>query len=103
MTSECLSRIFNAFQRMHPRTTDGLGLGLFLARQAAQLLGHRIQVRSVPSLGSHFSVYALMYQRLPMVTLPRSRNVADANHPAEARFRHQHAYQLPLPTGVKIT
>jgi two-component system, OmpR family, phosphate regulon sensor histidine kinase PhoR len=43
---EHLSRVFDAFHRLHPTRSDGLGLGLFVVRRAADLLGHRIGVRS---------------------------------------------------------
>ena len=58
MAPEHLPRIFEAFQRIDSTGTDGLGIGLFVVRRAIELLGHRIEVRSVPSRGSRFSVYA---------------------------------------------
>ncbi len=56
MAPDQLSRIFNAFHRLDVKQTDGLGLGLFVAKQACDLLGHRIGVRSKPGDGSCFSV-----------------------------------------------
>lgn len=52
-----LSRIFDAFERCGmSRGDDGLGLGLTIVRQTAELLRHPISVRSVENEGSTFSV-----------------------------------------------
>jgi signal transduction histidine kinase len=53
-----LSMIFNAFQRADDSRTDGLGLGLFIVKHAADLLGHRVDVRSAEGRGSCFTVVA---------------------------------------------
>jgi two-component system phosphate regulon sensor histidine kinase PhoR len=53
-----LPRIFEAFQRVDSTRADGLGIGLFVVRQAVQLLGHRVEVRSVMGRGSRFWVFA---------------------------------------------
>lgn len=58
MAPEHLPQIFDAFQRFDSTNTDGLGIGLFVVRRAVELLGHRVDVRSVPGRGSRFSVYA---------------------------------------------
>ena len=50
--------IFEAFHRLDS-SADGLGLGLFIARHAAHLLNHQIEVQSVPGRGTCFSVHAL--------------------------------------------
>ena len=55
---EYLPRIFDAFQRVDSTRADGLGIGLFVVRRAAQLLGHRIEVGSALGRGSRFSVIA---------------------------------------------
>jgi len=52
------SRIFEAFQRLHSTRSDGLGIGLFVVRRAAELLGHEIGLSSTPLRGSRFSVLA---------------------------------------------
>ena len=56
--SEQLPRIFDAFERLDPRRDEGLGIGLFVVRRALEVLGHGIEVRSVISRGSRFSIIA---------------------------------------------
>jgi signal transduction histidine kinase len=51
-----LALIFEAFHRLDWTRSDGLGLGLFVARCAADLLGHEIEVRSLVGHGSCFAV-----------------------------------------------
>jgi two-component system, OmpR family, phosphate regulon sensor histidine kinase PhoR len=53
-----LSAIFRAFQRVDETRPDGLGLGLFIVKHAADLLGHRVEVRSAEGRGSCFTVVA---------------------------------------------
>jgi two-component system, OmpR family, phosphate regulon sensor histidine kinase PhoR len=53
-----LPRIFSAFHRADKTRTDGLGLGLFIVKRAAQYLGHRVEVRSGVNQGSCFVVVA---------------------------------------------
>jgi two-component system phosphate regulon sensor histidine kinase PhoR len=55
---ERLARIFDAFERLDSGRCEGLGIGLFVVRRALELLGHRIEVRSVVGQGSRFSVFA---------------------------------------------
>lgn len=55
---EHLPKIFEAFQRVDSARGDGLGIGLFVVRRAAELLGHRIQVNSTAAHGSRFSIFA---------------------------------------------
>ena len=50
--------IFNRFYRgAGTRTAEGLGLGLYLARQILTLQGGYIKVSSTPGSGSTFSLY----------------------------------------------
>jgi two-component system, OmpR family, phosphate regulon sensor histidine kinase PhoR len=56
--ASALSTIFGAFQRADTSRTDGLGLGLFIVKHAADLLGHHVEVRSVERRGSRFTVVA---------------------------------------------
>jgi two-component system, OmpR family, phosphate regulon sensor histidine kinase PhoR len=58
MPGEQMSRIFEAFTRLDSARCDGLGVGLFIVRRAIEVLGHRIDVRSVASRGSRFSIFA---------------------------------------------
>jgi signal transduction histidine kinase len=53
-----LSMIFRAFARADESRPDGLGLGLFIVKHAADLLGHRIEVRSAEGRGSCFTIVA---------------------------------------------
>jgi signal transduction histidine kinase len=64
-----LERIFDRLYRVdeaRDRATGGSGLGLALARRAAQSLGARIEVQSKPGEGSEF--------RLILPAVPRSSN-----------------------------
>ena len=53
-----LPRVFDSFTRLMPEREDGLGIGLSIVRRALEVLGHRIEVRSVVGEGSLFSIYA---------------------------------------------
>jgi signal transduction histidine kinase len=53
-----MPRMFEAFTRLDPARCDGLGIGLFIVRQAIGILGHRIDVASTPCRGSRFSIFA---------------------------------------------
>jgi signal transduction histidine kinase len=61
--ASALSRIFGAFQRADTAQTDGLGLGLFIVKRAAALLGHHVEVHSAEGHGSCFTVTASAVQR----------------------------------------
>jgi signal transduction histidine kinase len=68
-----LSRIFDAFERCGaPGHDDGLGLGLTIVRQTAELLHHPLSVRSVENEGSTFSI------ELPLLG-PRLAQTIDAD------------------------
>jgi len=41
-----------------PRDVTDLGVGLFIVRRAIEVLGHRVDVSSVASRGSRFSIFA---------------------------------------------
>lgn len=53
-----VSHIFDSFTRLAPGYGNGLGIGLSIVRRAIEVLGHRIEVRSVVGEGSVFSIYA---------------------------------------------
>jgi two-component system, OmpR family, phosphate regulon sensor histidine kinase PhoR len=53
-----LSTIFTAFHRSDETRPEGLGLGLFIVKRAADLLRHRVEVRSTEGRGSCFAVIA---------------------------------------------
>jgi signal transduction histidine kinase len=56
--ASALPAIFRAFQRVDESRPDGLGLGLFIVKRAADLLGHRVEVRSTEGRGSCFTIVA---------------------------------------------
>ena len=56
--ASALSMIFKAFQRGDESRPDGLGLGLFIVKHAADLPGHRVEVRSAEGRGSCFTIFA---------------------------------------------
>jgi len=58
IAGEQLSKIFEAFTRLDSTRCDGFGVGLFIVRRAIEVLGHRIDVSSVASRGSRFSIFA---------------------------------------------
>src|SRR5258705_5088253 len=58
IAGEQLSKIFDAFTRLDSTRRDGLCVGLFIVRRAIEVLGHRIDVSSVASRGSRFSIIA---------------------------------------------
>jgi two-component system phosphate regulon sensor histidine kinase PhoR len=59
-----MPRIFEAFTRLDPARRDGLGVGLFIVRQAVGILGHRVDITSVPSQGSRFSIFATKAEKI---------------------------------------
>ena len=58
ITGDQMPRMFEAFTRFEPARCDGLGIGLFIVRQAIGILGHRIDVASTLCRGSRFSIFA---------------------------------------------
>ncbi len=53
-----LGKVFRAFHRADTIPSEGLGLGLFIVKSAADSLGHRIEVSSEIGRGSCFAVVA---------------------------------------------
>nr|QIO32425.1 HAMP domain-containing histidine kinase [Bradyrhizobium sp. 1(2017)] len=58
ISAEQMPEIFEAFARFDSAQRDGLGIGLFIVRQATAMLGHRVDVSSVLSRGTRFSILA---------------------------------------------
>jgi two-component system phosphate regulon sensor histidine kinase PhoR len=50
--------IFEAFTCLDTARRDSIGIGLFIVRQAVDILGHRLDITSAPSQGSRFSIFA---------------------------------------------
>ena len=57
-----LRKIFEAFHRLDPTQSDGLGLGLFVVSRAVELLRHQIEVQSAVGQGSCFTIEARAWQ-----------------------------------------
>lgn len=58
VAAEDHERIFAEFVRLDGAAPNGLGIGLTLARKLATMLGHEIEVRSIPGDGASFVVRA---------------------------------------------
>ncbi|MGV6806299.1 MAG: hybrid sensor histidine kinase/response regulator [bacterium] len=89
ISSEAMGRIFDEFERLSPGATStdkGLGLGLSIARRMANLLGHRIEVRSEPGRGSVFSVVVSYGDDAPAL-VPDTAPAVD---------------ESPLPSGTRV-
>jgi len=56
--ASALPTMFRAFQRADVSRPEGLGVGLFIVKHAADLLGHRVEVHSTENQGSCFAVVA---------------------------------------------
>lgn len=84
--------IFDAFQQGEPgstRKSDGIGLGLAVARGLAQALGGEIQVQSTLGKGSVFTLY------LPE-SMPPADHLAIVPEPAEETPDFAEAENLPI-------
>jgi two-component system phosphate regulon sensor histidine kinase PhoR len=58
ISEEHIAKIFDAFTRVDATHGEGLGVGLFIVRQAIAVLGHRLEVSSVTGCGTRFSIWA---------------------------------------------
>jgi CheY-like chemotaxis protein/anti-sigma regulatory factor (Ser/Thr protein kinase) len=97
---ETLPRIFHAFSQGDGSTTrryGGTGLGLTIARQLVQMMGGKIDVRSVPGEGSIFGFTARLDRKdsPPVRGVPRSltlqglRILVAAAHTAGREILHR--------------
>jgi DNA-binding winged helix-turn-helix (wHTH) protein len=75
ISDEQIPRIFEAFTRLDAAQSGGLGIGLFIVRQALGILGHRIDVASTPCRGSRFSIFVARSEGGTNETLRRSRRM----------------------------
>jgi CheY-like chemotaxis protein len=59
--------IFKEFHRLDQgaRVARGLGLGLSIVERIARMLGHKVDLKSTPTRGSHFSVEVPLAPALP--------------------------------------
>lgn len=55
MASESVNTLFEAF-RQGDAQSEGLGLGLWIAKRTAEALGVSVQIHSVPGRGTHFTL-----------------------------------------------
>jgi signal transduction histidine kinase len=82
--ASALATIFEAFQRADDSRADGLGLGLFIVKRAADLLDHRVEVQSAEGRGSRFTVVApaACYDTSQQPDLERKTLGPSTRHPA---------------------
>jgi signal transduction histidine kinase len=76
LTADQIPRMFEAFTRLDPSRHDGLGIGLFIVRQAIGILGHRIDVASTPGRVSRFSILAGQVERSELDAAPLAIEIA---------------------------
>jgi two-component system phosphate regulon sensor histidine kinase PhoR len=65
ISEENMATVFEAFTRVDATRGTGLGIGLFIVRQAIAILGHRIGVRSIADRGTRFSIFARSASQRP--------------------------------------
>ena len=73
IAEENLTRIFEEYRQVGNTAREralGLGLGLSIAQRLAELMGHRLSVRSVLGQGSVFSLEAAVAEALPASQAP---------------------------------
>jgi Na+/proline symporter/signal transduction histidine kinase len=72
--------IFKEFHRLDQgaKIARGLGLGLSIVERIARVLGHKVDLKSVPGRGSHFSVEVPLAAALPSDARAREPQRVDA-------------------------
>jgi two-component system, chemotaxis family, CheB/CheR fusion protein len=71
-----LSRVFGEYQKITIKgreASDGVGLGLSIVQRLADLLGHRIYVRSEPGRGSMFAIEIPLTKRADVISAATPR------------------------------
>ena len=58
ISGDDMPRIVDVFACGSDRPSDGHGVGLYIVRQAVEILGHRLEITSAPSQGSRFCIIA---------------------------------------------
>ena len=84
---EQIPKVFEAFTRLDAAKCDGLGIGLFIVRQALGILGHRIDVASTPCRGSRFSIFVARETKRERTRASRKRKGAQPGGRSHERFR----------------
>jgi histidine kinase/DNA gyrase B/HSP90-like ATPase len=78
-----LAEVLRAFHRTDATCSEGLGLGLFIVKRAANLLGHRVQVASAAGRGSCFAVVANAAPTNGGATWCRGTTMTDPERPID--------------------
>jgi two-component system phosphate regulon sensor histidine kinase PhoR len=88
---EQVPRIFEAFTRLDTAKCEGLGIGPFIVRQALGILGHRIDVASIPCRGSRFSIFVARETKRKRTRASDARGGSATRGGSHERFRGNHS------------
>ena len=78
--AELRDRIFEPFQRLHDRSTTGLGLGLAIARGFTEAMGGQIRPTDTPG-GGLTMIISLPTADHPLTSDPESSKISDDPSP----------------------